>query len=153
VSTRTPRFLLCLAACALLTGCAALAPLSSIITAPSSGTPPLQVHEQTSVKLAQDNFVLVKTNVVGRSRGFSLLGLITIYPATLSKAMNRLYVAAQMREGRPQTVAHLVVEQTSSYYILFGIPEVDARADIVEFQPEPRGPTPFAPPPELPPPR
>jgi hypothetical protein len=113
----------------------------------------LQVHEQTSVKLAQDNFVLVKTNVVGRSRGFSLLGLITIYPATLSKAMNRLYVAAQMREGRPQTVVHLVVEQTSSYYILFGIPEVDARADIVEFQPEPRGPTPFATPPEPPPPR
>jgi hypothetical protein len=113
----------------------------------------LQVHEQTSVKLAQDNFVLVRTNVVGRSRGFSLLGLITIYPATLNKAMNRLYVAAQMREGQPQTVAHLVVEQSSSYYILFGIPEVDARADIVEFTPEAAPLNSNPPPPEPPPPR
>jgi hypothetical protein len=142
------------AVCSLLTGCAAIAPISSLISSPSSGTPPLQVHEQTSVKLARDNFVLVRTNVVGRSRGFSLLGLITIYPATLSKAMNRLYAAAQMREGHPQTVAHLVIEQTSSYWILFGIPEVDARADIVEFIPsvktQPRPSAPESPPPKPP---
>lgn len=135
------RALLYMVACSLLTGCAALVPLSSLITTPSSGTPPLQVHEQTSVKLAKDNFVLVRTNVVGRSRGFSLLGLITIYPATLSKAMNRLYAAAEMQQGHPQTVAHLVIEQTSSYWILFGIPEVDARADIVEFRPTAHGPS------------
>jgi len=141
---RLPVFLL---ACALLTGCAAVAPLSSLISSPSSSPPPLQVHEETSVKLARNNFVLVRTNVLGRSRGFSLLGLVTIYPATLNKAMNRLYSSAQMHEGRPQTVANLVIEQTSSYWILFGIPEVDARADIIEFQPELRGPPPPEPPP------
>jgi hypothetical protein len=106
------------------------------------------------VKLAQDNFVLVRTNVVGRSQGFSLLGLVTIVPATLNKAMTRLYNNAQMNEGQPQTIAHLVIEQTSSYWILFGIPEVDARADIVEFRHEAKGPRPSGPPaPEPPSPR
>jgi hypothetical protein len=145
---------LLLAAMALLSGCAAIAPLGSLISAPT-GPPPLQVHEQTSVKLAQDNFLLVKTNVLGRSRGFSLLGIITIVPATLTKAMSRLYENAQMQPGRPETVAHLVIEQTSSYYILFGVPEVDARADVVEFRsrskeslrPEPATPEPIPPPP------
>lgn len=130
------RLILCFAIASLLSGCAAIAPFSSLVSAPT-GPPPLQVHEETQVKLAQDNFVLIKTNVVGRSHGFSLLGLITIYPATLNKAMNRLYVAAEMHSGEPQTIAHLVVEQTSSYWILFGIPEVDARADIVQFKPPP----------------
>lgn len=140
----------CVSACCLLSGCAAIAPLSSLLSTPSTAAAPLQVHEQTSVKLAQDNFILVRTNVVGRSRGFSLLGILTIYPATLSKAMNRLYAAAEMRQGEPQTVAHLVIEQTSSFWILFGIPEVDARADVVEFKPEvrprPGGPLPPEPP-------
>jgi len=80
--------------------------------------------------------VLVKTNVLGKSKGFSLLGLITIYPATLTKAMNRMYSAAQMTPGQPQTLAHLIIEQSSSYWILFGIPQVQVRADIVQFSPE-----------------
>jgi hypothetical protein len=118
-------------------GCAALVPLSSLISMPSAGAPPLQVHQQSSVELAKNNFVIVRTNVVGRSRGFSLLGIIIIHPATLTKAMNRMYDAAGMRTGSPQAVANLVVENSNSYYILFGIPEVDARADIVEFRSEP----------------
>jgi hypothetical protein len=105
------------------------------------------VHDETSVRLGSDNFVLVKTNVVGRSHGFSLLGIITIVPATLNKAMNRLYANADMRPGQPQTVSHLLIEQTSSYFILFGIPQVDVRADIVQFRPPAPGPVPPNPPP------
>lgn len=116
-------------------GCASLVPLTSLLSTPSSSAPPLQVHEQTDVKLSQDNFILVKTNMVGRSRGFSLLGIITIVPATLTKAMNRLYDKAAMQPGSPQTVANLVIEHSTTYWILFGVPEVDARADIVEFKP------------------
>ena len=130
-----PRALLILALGPLIAGCAAIAPLGPLLegTPHGGGGQPLQVHEQTSVKLAQDNFVLVKTNVWGQSKGFSLLGFITIYPATLTKAMARMYASAEMAPGRPQTVAHLVIEQSSSYYILFGIPQVRVRADIVEF--------------------
>jgi hypothetical protein len=128
--------------CLLLSGCAAIAPLSSLVSAPT-GPPPVQVNERTSVELASDNFILVRTNVVGRSRGFALLGLLTIYPATLTKAMNRLYGSAGMQPGRSQSVAHLVIEKTSSYYLLFGIPEVDVRADVVEFAPhQPQTPFP-----------
>ncbi len=132
--------LMLLVPCVLLTGCAAVAPLSSIISTTQTGPPPLQVHEETTVRLSQDNFSLVKTNVLGRSKGFSLLGIITIVPPTLTKAMNRLYASAQMEPGHPQTVAHLVIEQTTSFYILFGIPKIEVRADIVEFRPRARGP-------------
>jgi hypothetical protein len=93
------------------------------------------VHQQTGVSLTQDNFVLVKTNVFGVSKGFSLLGFITICPATLSKAMDRMYASAQMRPGEPQTVANLIVERSGSFWILFGIPKVEVHADVVEFRP------------------
>ncbi len=128
----------------LLSGCAAIAPLSSLISSPGSGPPPLQVHEQTRVSLAEDNFTLIKTNVVGLSKGFSLLGLITVYPPTLTKAMSRMYASAQMRSGEPQTVAHMVIEQSTSYYILFGIPKVEVRADIIQFNPAVRPSSPLA---------
>ncbi len=115
----------------------------------------MQAYDETSVHLSQDNFVLVKTNAYGRSRGFSLLGIITIVPATLTKAMNRMYVSAQMSPGKPQSTAHLLIEQSFSYYILFGVPKVEVRADIVQFHPQPSapgvGPPHPLPPPPLPP--
>jgi hypothetical protein len=120
--------------CLLLNGCAALAPFSSLVSLPSSPPAP-QVFEETRVDLGRDNFVLVKANVRGESKGFSLLGVITMSPATVTKAMNRMYASAQLRVGEPQTLANLVVNQSSSYWILFGIPKVEVRADVVEFNP------------------
>jgi len=73
----------------------------------------VQANTHTVVNLSEGNYVVVKTNVVGRSKGFSLLGLITIYPATTTKAMGRLYAEAGMQEGRAKTVAHLVIEPSS----------------------------------------
>jgi hypothetical protein len=130
------RNLIILAGCLLMSGCAGLVPAGSVISPLLGPPPPLQVTEQTTVKLARDNFMLVKTNVLGRSKGFSLLGLITICPATMTTALNRMYAAAQMRPGEPQTAAHLTVERSSSYWVLFGIPKVEVRADIVQFVPK-----------------
>lgn len=117
-----------------LTGCAALTPLTSAVT---GGLPAAdhELHSQTLIKLEQSNFITVRTNVVGSSQGFKLLGFITLYPATLNKAMNRLYANAEAEPGRPQTLAHLVVEHSGIYVILFSIPKVTARADLVEFVP------------------
>jgi hypothetical protein len=129
------RGLTLLAVSLLLSGCAAVAPFNGSLGSLLGGRPPAEVHAQTSIGLSQDDFFLVKTNVSGLSKGFSLLGFITIVPATLTKATSRMYAAAQMRTGRPQTIANLIVEQTSSYYILFGIPKVEVHADIVEFRP------------------
>ena len=49
--------------------------------------------------------------------------------------MNALYAQSDMRVGKPQTLAHLIIERANTYWILFGIPEVDVRADVVEFKP------------------
>jgi hypothetical protein len=128
--------------CLLVGGCAALAPVNPSFGSLLSGHPPTEAQGQTSVNLAQANFVLVKTNVFGVSKGFSLLGFITIVPAPLSKALGRMYASAQMTMGRPQTVAHVVIERSGSYWILFGIPKTEVHADIVEFRPPHHEPTP-----------
>lgn len=125
----------------LLGGCAALAPLAVPLlpTGSASG----QFHTATTVKLEQANFVVVKTNVVGQCKGFSLLGIITLVPARFSTAMDGLYAQAEMQPGRPQTLANLVVERSSTYLILYSIPRVSIRADVVEFVPlSPAGPSP-----------
>ena len=128
----------------LLGGCAALAPLAVPLL--PNGSASGEFHTATTVKLEQANFATVKTNVVGQCKGFALLGIITIVPARLSTAMDRLYAQAQMQPGRPQTLANLVVERSSTFLILYSIPRVSIRADVVEFvPPSTAGPSPAPP--------
>src|ERR1051326_7784966 len=96
-----------------MSGCAAVAPLTSVLEG-GHGAPAndLEIHTQTDVRLQEGNFSTVRTNVVGSSEGFKLLGFITLYPATLNKAMNRMYAQAEVEHGRPQTFAHLIVEHS-----------------------------------------
>jgi hypothetical protein len=129
------RGLILLAGSLLVGGCAALAPMAPAAGSLLTGPPAPELHEQTSVNLAQDNFLVVRTNVYGQSKGFSLLGFITIVPANLTTAINRMYASAQISLYRPQTVANSIVERSSSYWILFGIPKAEVHADIVEFRP------------------
>ena len=121
---------------ALTGGCAGLAayPLSSTpaLLSPAGA---VEIHNQTQVRLDQDNFVTVKTNASGKSKGFALLGLITIVPAKFSTALDRCYVQAGIESGTPQTLANVVMERNTTYWILFSIPEVSVRADVVEFVP------------------
>jgi len=115
-----------------LAGCASVAPVASSAFSSRNDSAP-QVHTQTSVNLAGGNFVVIKTNVVGCSKGFTLLGLVPIYPARLTKAMDRLYAAAGIQAGSSKTLAHLIVEHSSVFWLLFSIPETTVRADIVQF--------------------
>jgi hypothetical protein len=124
----------------LLSGCAGGVAASA--TAGSSipglfGASLLDIRSQTDIKLSAANFVTVKTNVAGRCRGFALLGLITIVPPKFNTAMDRLYARAQMQTGKPQTLANVIIEKTSSYWILFSLPQYSVRASVVEFVPEP----------------
>ena len=114
-------------------GCAAAAalPIASLLGSPNSAA--LQIQDST--ELQERNFIVIKTNMIGQASGFSLLGILTIVPARFTKAMDRLYTKAKMQEGRPQTLANLVMEQDSSYFILFSIPQTSVRADVVEFIP------------------
>ena len=134
------RSLAILAVGLLLSGCTPALPLGSSLSALVGGNPLTELHEQTRVDLSQANFVVVKTNVVGWSKGFSLLGCVTIVPATVSRATSRMYGSAQMGlDHGAQTVANVMVEHSSSYWILFGIPKVEVHADVVEFRPPAAG--------------
>lgn len=75
----------------------------------------------------------MKTNVQGECKGFSLLGIITIVPAQFSTATNRLYGQEQVQQGRPQALVNVVVERSRAYLILYSIPKVSIRADLVEL--------------------
>ena len=120
----------------LLGGCAGTAMVPLLSSLP--GASPIDLRNQTSVKLSEANFVLVKTNVVGQSRGFALLGIITIVPAEFSTAFSRLYSQAGMESGKSQTLADITVEKSGSYWILFSLPRCTVRADVVEFIPPAR---------------
>jgi hypothetical protein len=97
----------------------------------------IEIHNQTAVRLDQSNFVVVRTNATGTAKGFALLGLITMVPAKFSTAMDRFYTRAAIEPGKPQAVANVVLEKSSTFWILFSIPEISVRGDIVEFVPSP----------------
>src|SRR5262249_49518454 len=117
-------------------GCAGMAayPLSSApaLLAPAGA---VEIHSQTEIRLERNNFVTLKTNVVGKCKGFALLGIITMKPAKLSKALDRCYAQAAIHYGKPQTLVNVVMERNNAYWILFSIPEVSVRGDVVEFNP------------------
>jgi hypothetical protein len=122
----------------LLGGCAAAPLLPTASTLLPSSTTSADFHSGTTVKLEQSNFVMVRTNVTGESKGFALLGLLTISPARVGTAMDRLYGAADLRTNRAQTLVNVVAERSSTYYFLYSKPRVTIRADVVEFVPSPR---------------
>ena len=116
-------------------GCAAVSvlPLAALMGSPNAAA--LEIHSQTDIRLEAADFVVTKPNVVGESEGFSLLGILTIVPPKFTEAMNRLFVQAEMKPGRPQTLANLIMERNSSYYILYSLPRISIRADVIEFIP------------------
>jgi hypothetical protein len=120
---------------ALSAGCAGAAAteLPSAFSSMNPSASSLEIHNQTELRLTEGNFSVVKTNVVGQARGFALLGFITLVPARFETAMGRFYSKAEMQTGRAQTPGNLIVEKTSAYWILFSIPRVSVRADILEF--------------------
>jgi hypothetical protein len=119
---------------ALVDGCAAIAPIGSVVSSVNpAGT--LGIFNTTEVLLQQKNFVMVKSNVMGQSKGFALLGLITIVPSTFNTAMSRLNAQADLKPGTPRTLVNLALEKDSSYFILFSVPRTSIRADVIEFVP------------------
>jgi hypothetical protein len=119
----------------LASGCAGASALSAASLIGSPNASALEIHNNTDVRLQEKNFVVIRTNVMGESSGFSLLGVLTIVPARFSKAMSRLYAQAEMQPGRPQTLVNLVMEKDATYFILFSLPRTAIRADVIEFIP------------------
>jgi hypothetical protein len=106
-------------------------PLSPDLLKPPSSS--AQILNSTAVTLMDNNFRIVEPNVIAKSRGFKLLGFITLKKASYTVAMSRLYAKANVEAGRPQTIANVVHESGSMYLILFSLPKVTIRADLIEF--------------------
>ena len=87
----------------------------------------------TQVDLNRKNYRVVKANAVGTSMGFRLLGLISIVPPTYAAAMSDLYLSAGVREGSAQALVNVTQERSTVYLILFSLPRLSVRADIIEF--------------------
>jgi len=128
-----PTLLTFLAIAALCGGCASGSALSVASLMGSPNASALEIHNNTDVRLQEKNFLVIRTNVMGQSSGFSLLGVLTIVPPKFTEAMNRLSTQAEMQPGRPQTLANLVMEKNSSYFILYSLPRISLRADVIEF--------------------
>jgi len=91
------------------------------------------VLHSTQVQLVGNNYRVLQTNIVVKSGGFKLLGFITIKSPSYVKAMSRLYAKAQVEEGQPQAFANVVYETGGMNLIVFSLPKIRIRADLVEF--------------------
>ena len=91
------------------------------------------VLHSTQVQLFGNNYRVLQTNVVAKSGGFKLLGFITIRSPSYVKAVSRLCAKAGIEEGQPQAFANVVYETGGMNLILFSLPKIRIRADLVEF--------------------
>jgi hypothetical protein len=91
------------------------------------------VLHSTQVGLDGNNYRIIQTNVTAVSKGFKILGLITIKSPSYVKAMSHLYTQTQIQEGRPQALANVVHETAGMNLILFSMPKIRVRADLIEF--------------------
>jgi len=87
----------------------------------------------TKVDLSKNNYRIIKANAIGKSSGFKLLGIIPIISPKYTKAMKDLYSEIGISEGKARALVNVTQERSSIYLILFSIPELTVRADIIEF--------------------
>jgi hypothetical protein len=111
--------LICMVAVSFFAGCA------SVGTFPHS--------TGTSVDLTKSNFRIIKSNAIGEDSGFSVLGIIPLVSPTYTNAMSALYSKAGVSEGKAQALINVSQERSTLYLILFSIPKLTVRADVIEF--------------------
>lgn len=125
-----PSFSLLTLFCLLLSGCPAALPFLS----PASGQNQVQqLQTSTLVHLNGQNYRIIKTNITGTDWGFNLLGLVTLVSPNYVKAVKQLYKAGGVTEGRAIALANVAQQDTSPYFILFSLPRITLRADVIEF--------------------
>ena len=69
----------------------------------------------------------------GSSVGFSFLGLFSLKSPSNEEVLTQLYRSADVSVGKSQTLVNVMHEQTSTYLILFALPKISVRADVIEF--------------------
>jgi TctA family transporter len=87
----------------------------------------------TQVDLGKKNYRVVKSNATGTSWGFWLLGFIPIIPTSQTEAITHMCEKSSLTEGAAQAYINVAEEKSTIYLILFSLPKISVRADIVEF--------------------
>jgi len=89
------------------------------------------------VNLKNNNFKIIKTNVIGESSGFSLFGIIPFSSPAYYKAKKDLFEnAGEDLTGRSIALINQTEDRSFIYLILFSIPTLTLSADIIEYQAE-----------------
>ncbi|MEI6543690.1 MAG: DUF6567 family protein [Methylococcales bacterium] len=117
----------------LLTGCAAALPALPALFGLIPASSVSQILTTTTVHLSRKNFKIVKANALGHSVGFSFLGLFNLKSPSNEEAFTQLYRSIDVPNGKSQTLVNVMHEQTSAYFILFSLPKITVRADVIEF--------------------
>lgn len=89
----------------------------------------------TTTELSRANYRVVRTGLKGESRGLVLLLFFNVVPTSLTEAVDRLYQAGVLEPGASWALANVVVEQEPRSFLLFGLPRIRVRADLLEFRP------------------
>lgn len=116
----------------MLLGCIGAGSIPAGVLAPAGSAADATLMSTTTV-LSQGNYRVVRTGVTGESRGLVLLIFFKVLPTSLRDAVDRLYQAAGLEPGGSWALANVFVEQQSSNFLLFALPRVRVRADVVEF--------------------
>jgi hypothetical protein len=116
-----------------LNGCAAALPALPALSGLIPGASGTHILTTTTVNLSRKNFKIVKANAFGSSAGFSFLGLFSLKSPSYEEALTQLYRSADVSVGKPQALVNVMNEQTSTYFILFALPKITVRADVIEF--------------------
>jgi hypothetical protein len=89
---------------------------------------------ETRVGLDSNNYRMLRAGVRGESRGFKLLGVLSLVTPSFADAKAALYAnSGENLTGRAIALANQTQDSTSLNLIIFQVPKVTITADIVEF--------------------
>lgn len=69
--------------------------------------------------------------------GLKLLFLLTLDAVSLTEAFSDFYQKARLETGTSQAIVNVVHERTERNFLLFSLPRITVRADVVEFEDAP----------------
>jgi len=96
------------------------------------GYPRTTANDKGQTVLAPGDYTLVASEVHGKSKGFLLLGVLPLWFATQSRAMDDLYDNAGVtKEGA--SLANVYQVKDHHYFILGTVTTCDVAADIVKI--------------------
>jgi hypothetical protein len=94
---------------------------------------PLPQATMTSLDLARMNHRMIKSNLVGTSYGFNLLGILPLALPRYNEAMDQIYLQAGNLDGKKIVLANATMERTAIWLILFSVRSLTVRTDIAEL--------------------